>query len=602
MKRKLLPLIAALCLVMGFSTAALAAETSGTLTAGTSVTATSGEADSDYIFSFTPESDGVYQITLTAEYSGWAFLETGEYKSNYTSTDGEDSETITLKETFNADEEYEIWVTFEESSNVEFTILVEEYTKTGSCGDNVTWTYSDGVLTISGTGDMEDYEYDENYPTYSPYSDLITSVVVEDGVTSVGTDAFMYYENITSVTLADSVTKIGDYAFFCATDLTSINLENVTYLGGSSLQGTALSQVTLSNNLTYYGGYALASTDITSITIPASLTTLGEAPFAYCSSLSTITVEDGNTVCKVVDGVLYNYDMTVLICYPAGKSGSEFTIPDGVVELGDFAFGNTSLTTINFADSVTTIGGDCFYRGVFTEFIVGKNVETIGDWAFESCYYLDTIYIPVSVTTIEDFAFFTWSSTEITYYYQGTEDQWEQISGHDNAEGTIVYHCEDVWDGTSIDYEIIESETNASYTIGSNETVVIAVDAHLDCFVSVAVDGTVLTQDEDYTVSEGSTIITFADSYIETLEAGTYDVVITFRNGTASAELVVLSDESSVTVTTGSTSNTTTDDSDSSESTTAVETGDSSSMFVWIVLAICAAAAAVVFGKKRFNM
>ena len=638
MKMKLITALAAFCLVIGISTVAMASEyANGELTCGESVAAVSAEAGSDYIFDLTPESDGVYEVTLTLDDEYAVRLYAGEYESDYSSTIYyDDDNTVSLTFTVSAGEEYQVWVNFEEDDEVEFTLLVDEYPTSGTCGDNVTWSYADGVLTISGTGDMDDYgytyydEYDECYyydtisAPFDAYSELITSVVVEDGVTSIGMSAFEWYSNITSVTLADSVVTVDDYAFYGATSLTDINLENVTYvgdgafmftsltdidienvtyIGGSAFQGTSLTSIELSDELTYIGGFAFAATDITEITIPASVTTIEEGVFGYCENLETITVEDGNTACTVVDGVLYNADMTTILCYPAGKTDTEFTIPDGVTRIGEMAFAYGSFSTLNFADSVTEIGEDAFYRCVFTEIIIGKNVEVISAWAFESCYYLETVYIPLSVTEVEMFAFYTWSSNEITYYYQGSEEDWAEVDNNEIDEEDIVFNCEDVW-GSTI-YDIIEAETSESYTLGSGAITVIAVDADIDYFVSVAVEGTILTQDTDYTVSEGSTLITFAESYLESLSVGTYDVVITFTNGTAYAELVILESAADSTDSTDSSTTETTaaDDTESTESTesvTSVDTGDSSQAFVWIMVSLCAAAAVVITGRKKY--
>ncbi|MCD8389280.1 MAG: leucine-rich repeat domain-containing protein, partial [Oscillospiraceae bacterium] len=82
----------------------------------------------------------------------------------------------------------------------------------GTCGENATWTLEDGVLTISGTGAMQDYTSRDEIPWY-PLRDTITSAVVADGITSIGEGAFAICSSLTSVTIPDSVTSIGDWAF-----------------------------------------------------------------------------------------------------------------------------------------------------------------------------------------------------------------------------------------------------------------------------------------------------------------------------------------------------------------------------------------------------
>ena len=101
----------------------------------------------------------------------------------------------------------------------------------GTCGDDLTWVLSeDGVLTISGTGEM--YDYTTSYlptssgtvPWYSYKSNYIESIVIEEGVTSVGNYAFYYCPKLISAVLPDSLTIIGDNAFDSCSDLVSVDL------------------------------------------------------------------------------------------------------------------------------------------------------------------------------------------------------------------------------------------------------------------------------------------------------------------------------------------------------------------------------------------
>lgn len=106
--------------------------------------------------------------------------------------------------------------------------------QTGKCGDNVTYSLdtSTGVLTISGTGEMKNYNrYSyENNPFYDKKFNIET-VIIKSGVTSIGDYAFYNCISLTSVTIPDSVTSIGDSAFSGCTSLISINVEenNINY-------------------------------------------------------------------------------------------------------------------------------------------------------------------------------------------------------------------------------------------------------------------------------------------------------------------------------------------------------------------------------------
>ena len=90
--------------------------------------------------------------------------------------------------------------------------------------DNLTWTLdADGTLTISGTGAMKDYDYDNNLSPVYNNSD-VKKIVIEDGVTSIGNTAFSYCKSLTIITIPDSVTSIGESAFDNCKNLKTISL------------------------------------------------------------------------------------------------------------------------------------------------------------------------------------------------------------------------------------------------------------------------------------------------------------------------------------------------------------------------------------------
>ena len=136
--------------------------------------------------------------------------------------------------------------------------------KSGTCGDNLTWTLQDGVLNISGTGDMEDYlshRFDGKYTTTAPwreYYDTIKSVVIEAGVTSIGGGAFEDCSSLASVTIPDSVTSIESSVFRNCSSLASVTIpDSVTSIGSSAFYNCiSLTSVTIGNSVTSIGDYA----------------------------------------------------------------------------------------------------------------------------------------------------------------------------------------------------------------------------------------------------------------------------------------------------------------------------------------------------------
>ena len=268
-------------------------------------------------------------------------------------------------------------------------------------------------VVCAGAETYGDFEYgvlDDGTVEITGYNSSAEKVDIPktiDGksVTSIGEIAFSYCDSLTSITIPDSVTSIGESAFNGCTSLTSITIPNgVTSIGGWAFSGcTSIKSITIPNSVTSIGSSAFYwCTSLTSITIPDSVTSIGNWAFSGCSSLTAINVATGNKNYTSVNGVLFNKDKTELICYPAGKTGKSYTIPDGVTEIGERAFyGCASLTSITIPDGVTSIGESAFYDCTnLTSITIPDSMTSIGSWTFISCSSLKSITIPNSVTII----------------------------------------------------------------------------------------------------------------------------------------------------------------------------------------------------------
>ena len=197
----------------------------------------------------------------------------------------------------------------------------------------------------------------------------LASVTIPDSVTIIGVYAFSWCESLTSVTIGDSVTEIGDYAFHYCENLTSVTIpDSVTTIGDDAFR---------------------CCSSLTSVTIPDSVTEIGERAFYLCESLTSVTIP--NSVAEIGWG-------TFCGCY----SLTSVTIGNSVTTIGGWAFGDCiSLTSITIPDSVTTIGDAAFeYCGSLTSVTIGDSVTTIGYYAFFGCSSLTSVTIPDSVTTI----------------------------------------------------------------------------------------------------------------------------------------------------------------------------------------------------------
>ena len=168
------------------------------------------------------------------------------------------------------------------------------------------------------------------------------------------------------------VTSIGDWAFYSTTGPTSI---------------------TIGTNVSSIGAYAFYHcTSLTSITIPDSVTNIRHGAFSGCTSLSAITVDPLNSAYSSMDGVFFNKGLTTLIQCPGGKAGS-YTIPNGVLNIGDEAFWScSSLIAVTIPNSVTSIGEWAFsYCGSLASVVIGNSATNIESFAFYSCTSLGAI-------------------------------------------------------------------------------------------------------------------------------------------------------------------------------------------------------------------
>ncbi len=286
---------------------------------------------------------------------------------------------------------------------LDFTADAATVVASGTCGANLTWELDDeGTLTISGTGNMENYYADISaYPPWYSNSSSIKNLFIEDGVTSIGEFTFYFCASLTDITIPDSVTKIGSCAFNGTAYYNDANNweANVLYIDKHLIKAKT----------DIFGTYAIKD----------GTKTIAESAFFRCPSLTLVTIPDSVTS---IGGYAF-YDCTAL---------TSVTIGDSVTSIGFEAFyGCSSLTSVTIGDSVTSIGASAFYDTAYYKdannwednvlyignhliqaktdlsgsYTIKGSTKTIAGSAFHNCTSLTSVTIPDSVTSISGWSF-----------------------------------------------------------------------------------------------------------------------------------------------------------------------------------------------------
>ena len=299
------------------------------------------------------------------------------------------------------------------------------------------------------------YTGDITIPASVTYNDLVYSV------TSIGDEAFYNCSNLTSVTIGNSVTSIGERAFYNCTSLTAIDVaaDNPNYCseGGVLFNKDKTTLVaypggiqvayTIPNSVTSIGDYAFCNCrGLTSVTIPNSVISIGNYAFSGCSSLTSVTIP--NSVVSIGDyafsgltSVTINSSDIVGITYTSssnlrhifGSQVTEYIIGDDVTSIGNYAFYDCrGLTSVTIGNSVTSIGEYAFYRcQSLTSVTIGNSVTSIGYDAFYGCRGLTSVTIPNSVTSIGKSAFYGCSGLTSIYVPCGELERFRQMLNYD---------------------------------------------------------------------------------------------------------------------------------------------------------------------------
>jgi len=308
------------------------------------------------------------------------------------------------------------------------------------------------IVTLAGPTTLSDGTYlcttgapSSSTPNFTITNGVVSAggscagdVVIPEGVTSIGGEAFLNATSMTSISIPASVTNIG--IGLRETGLTRITVAADNQNFSSPTTGpdagvlfnkaaTAIvvypkakagSSYSIPESVTSIGPEAFGSaTALTSITIHSGVTSIANSAFRN-SGLTSFTVSEDNQnfsspTTGLDTGVLFNKASTELIHYPNERDATFYSIPNTVTSIGVFAFELTDLTSINIPETVTSIGSNAFENADITSITIPSSVTSIESFTFLGAKFT-SITIPASVTSIGNYAFFDAASLSNVYF------------------------------------------------------------------------------------------------------------------------------------------------------------------------------------------
>lgn len=233
----------------------------------------------------------------------------------------------------------------------------------------------------------------------------LAEVTLNKGLRSIGLNSFSWTV-LESVNIPASVEAIGDTAFD-----TTIKMQKITVDAGNKYYSHDDSGCLYNYDKTKLLQYPEGSI-ATEYTLPNTVTATNNRAFRYISNLVNICVQDGSTSYRSVDGVLFSYDMSTIVYYPAMHGLDDYVVPDGVQVVYDNAFNHVHVNSIQLPDTVTTLNYDAFSGCSATNISLGNSIETMGTYTFAYCKRLTSITVPASVRYIGAYTFTSCSNLE----------------------------------------------------------------------------------------------------------------------------------------------------------------------------------------------
>lgn len=275
----------------------------------------------------------------------------------------------------------------------------------GQLNDKISWTLTDaGALVITGTGDMPDYEWGSNAPYYV-YRNRVKSVIVGNGITSLGNLMCNAFENLTTATLPSTIKRIGTGAFISCYNLNDFEIpQSVTIIGDQAFFGCACKELVLPAKLDSIGIQAFYQSKLTKITLPSSLRAIGTEAFDRCSGgVTEVTIPES---VKYMGNRAFSISTLKTVNFNAADCDVDIKFTDLSNDLG--CLRGSSVTTINIGPNVQKIPQ--YLANTLTELAnvniaSGSKLREIGKYAFDGCTSLARFDAPNVIIKIGSNAF-----------------------------------------------------------------------------------------------------------------------------------------------------------------------------------------------------
>lgn len=464
----------------------------------------------------------------------------------------------------------------------------------------------------------------------------LKEIELPDNLSSIDKFAFWDCSSLTEIIVPDSVTNIGVYAFRSCSDLKAIKLSrNITSIADYTFRDCIqLPEIEIPDGVTNIGiGAFDGCKKLEKITIPKSVTSIGADAFEGTPWSENAVDENGLLIvndilveCKSEEKEIIVPDGVTSISMNAfrnQKNLKKVTLPDQITSIGVSAFNScSSLNDVNIPQSLTEL-----QYGVFAgctslaEVEIPDSVVKIGGKAFFNTG-LNSITIPKSVTTIEELAVgYTLGESEdgsetrvpvegfTIYGYAGSA---AETYANDSAINFVAYEEPETPvapenpeepenpEDPVVPLEIVPEKTDETYVKGSGKDLVIYCTGEYSKFVSVEMDG-VLVDSANYKVEEGSTVLTFASSYLDTLSTGRHTVTLNYVDASISTYITILDADNGNSTNNGSgtnngnnagasgsngTANKNNASTNNGKTNNTVKTGDNANVMLWLIVGI----------------